>query len=561
MFLNIALCQINPVVGGIRVNLQKIEDIWKRVDTQAHLVVFPELSLCGYPPEDLLLRLDFVRSCERSLKELLRVSEGMSSLLAVGMPYYEGDLYNALVLVGRGQLLGIYKKTFLPNYSVFDEKRYFRAGKEPLILEINGVKVGFSICEDIWHPDGWERFYALSGCEVLVNINASPYYKGKYEFKENFLRARAQDNIAYVVYVNMVGGQDELVFDGRSMVIDPEGKVIARAKAFEEDLLFVGLEVERVKRKRLLDLRLREKGVDNPSVNAFIPAQEKALCEVRVEVSPKDEEEVYKALLLAIRDYVEKNSFERVVLGLSGGIDSSLVACLAVDALGKDRVVGVFMPSEFTSSESREDVYELSKNLGISLLEYPIKEVYSTYLTLLDSEELSIAEENLQARIRANILFYLSNKYGWLVLSTSNKSESAVGYTTIYGDMAGGFAPIKDLYKTWVYKLARYRNSIKPDIPERVLVRPPTAELRPNQTDQDTLPPYELLDQVLELHIEEGMGLEDIVALGFDRELVKKVLTMVRKAEYKRRQAPIGPKLTKRAFGKDWRMPISGSYF
>jgi len=560
MFLNIALCQINPVVGGIRVNLQKIEDIWKRVDTQAHLVVFPELSLCGYPPEDLLLRLDFVRSCERSLKELLRVSEGMSSLLAVGMPYYEGDLYNALVLVGRGQLLGIYKKTFLPNYSVFDEKRYFRAGKEPLILEINGVKVGFSICEDIWHPDGWERFYALSGCEVLVNINASPYYKGKYEFKENFLRARAQDNIAYVVYVNMVGGQDELVFDGRSMVIDPEGKVIARAKAFEEDLLFVGLEVERVKRKRLLDLRLREKGVDNPSVNAFIPAQEKALCEVRVEVSPKDEEEVYKALLLAIRDYVEKNSFERVVLGLSGGIDSSLVACLAVDALGKDRVVGVFMPSEFTSSESREDVYELSKNLGISLLEYPIKEVYSTYLTLLDSEELSIAEENLQARIRANILFYLSNKYGWLVLSTSNKSESAVGYTTIYGDMAGGFAPIKDLYKTWVYKLARYRNSIKQDIPERVLLRPPTAELKPNQTDQDTLPPYELLDQVLELHIEEGMGLEDIVALGFDRELVKKVLRMVRRAEYKRRQAPIGPKLTKRAFGKDWRMPISGSY-
>ncbi len=560
MFLNIALCQINPVVGGIRVNLQKIEDIWKRVDTQAHLVVFPELSLCGYPPEDLLLRLDFLRSCERSLKELLRVSEGMSSLLAVGMPYYEGDLYNALVLVGRGQLLGIYKKTFLPNYSVFDEKRYFRAGKEPLILEINGVKVGFSICEDIWHPDGWERFYALSGCEVLVNINASPYYKGKYEFKENFLRARAQDNIAYVVYVNMVGGQDELVFDGRSMVIDPEGKVIARAKAFEEDLLFVGLEVERVKRKRLLDLRLREKGVDNSSVNAFIPAQEKALCEVRVEVSPRDEEEVYKALLLAIRDYVEKNSFERVVLGLSGGIDSSLVACLAVDALGKDRVVGVFMPSEFTSSESREDVYELSKNLGISLLEYPIKEVYSTYLTLLDSEELSIAEENLQARIRANILFYLSNKYGWLVLSTSNKSESAVGYTTIYGDMAGGFAPIKDLYKTWVYKLARYRNSIKPDIPERVFLRPPTAELRPNQTDQDTLPPYELLDQVLELHIEEGMGLEDIVALGFDRELVKKVLRMVRRAEYKRRQAPTGPKLTKRAFGKDWRMPISGSY-
>ncbi len=560
MILNLALAQINPLLGSVEANISKIKLLSEQAQERAHMVIFPELALCGYPPEDLLLRYDFIERCMLSLEELVEFSKNLSSVLVFGMPYYDGDLYNALVVVAEGKILGVYKKTFLPNYSVFDEKRYFRSGREPLVVEIGGVKVGFSVCEDIWHPDGWERFYALSGCEVLVNINASPYYKGKYEFKENFLRARAQDNIAYVVYVNMVGGQDELVFDGRSMVIDPEGKVIARAKAFEEDLLFVSLEVERVKRKRLLDLRLREKGVDNPSVNAFIPAQEKALCEVRVEVSPKDEEEVYKALLLAIRDYVEKNSFERVVLGLSGGIDSSLVACLAVDALGKDRVVGVFMPSEFTSSESREDVYELSINLGISLLEYPIKEVYRTYLTLLDSKELSIAEENLQARIRANILFYLSNKYGWLVLSTSNKSESAVGYSTIYGDMAGGFAPIKDLYKTWVYKLARYRNSIKPDIPERVLLKPPTAELRPNQTDQDTLPPYELLDQVLELHIEEGMGLEDIVALGFDRELVKKVLRMVRRSEYKRRQAPIGPKLTKRAFGKDWRMPISGSY-
>ncbi len=415
MILNLALAQINPLLGSVEANISKIKLLSEQAQERAHMVIFPELALCGYPPEDLLLRYDFIERCMLSLEELVEFSKNLSSVLVFGMPYYDGDLYNALVVVAEGKILGVYKKTFLPNYSVFDEKRYFRSGREPLVVEIGGVKVGFSVCEDIWHPDGWERFYALSGCEVLVNINASPYYKGKYEFKENFLRARAQDNIAYVVYVNMVGGQDELVFDGRSMVIDPEGKVIARARAFEEDLLFVSLEVERVKRKRLLDLRLREKGVDNPSVNAFIPAQEKALCEVRVEVSPRDEEEVYKALLLAIRDYVEKNSFERVVLGLSGGIDSSLVACLAVDALGKDRVVGVFMPSEFTSSESREDVYELSKNLDISLLEYPIKEVYRTYLTLLDSKELSIAEENLQARIRANILFYLSNKYGWLV--------------------------------------------------------------------------------------------------------------------------------------------------
>ncbi len=556
--LNIALTQVNPTVGNIEQNLKKIKENWQGAYKQSHMVIFPELALCGYPPEDLLLRYDFIKRCMSALEELVKLSESLSSVLVFGMPYYEGDLYNALVVVAGGKVLGVYKKTFLPNYSVFDEKRYFKAGKEPLMVEIGGVKVGFSVCEDIWHPDGWERHYALSGCEVLVNINASPYYKGKYEFKENFLKARAQDNIAYVVYVNIVGGQDELVFDGRSLVIDPEGKVISRAKAFEEDLLLVSLDVEKVRRRRLFDLRLRERDVSNPKVVASLSHQNNNLHKVRVEDSPKGEEEVYKAILLAIRDYVEKNSFEKVVLGLSGGIDSSLVACLGVDALGQDRVVGVFMPSEFTSPESKEDVYELSKNLGISLLEYPIREVYGTYLTLFGSKELSVAEENLQARIRANILFYLSNKYGWLVLSTSNKSESAMGYTTIYGDMAGGFAPIKDLYKTWVYRLARYRNSLKPDIPERILIRPPTAELRPNQTDQDTLPPYELLDQVLELHIEEGMGLEEIVALGFDRELVKKVLRMVRKAEYKRKQAPLGPKLTKRAFGKDWRMPVSG---
>ncbi len=561
MNLNIALAQVNPKLGYIETNLKKIASFWDRAGRETHLVIFPELALCGYPPEDLLLRLDFIRSCEKALEELIKISERMSSFLVVGTPYYDGDLYNALVVVGKGHMLGIYKKTFLPNYSVFDEKRYFKAGKDPLVLEINGARVGFSICEDIWHPDGWERLYALSGCELLININASPYYRGKYEFKESFLKARAQDNIAYVVYVNMVGGQDELVFDGRSLVIDPEGKLMARAKAFEEDLLFVSLDIERVRIKRLFDLRLREKDTQRIMPVSRHYMQEKGKHKPKIEESSREEEELYEAIKVAIRDYVYKNSFQRVVLGLSGGIDSSLVACLAVDALGRDKVVGVFMPSEFTSAQSRQDVYELAKNLGIELLEYPIGEVYKTYLLrLFGSEELTVAEENLQARIRANILFYLSNKHGWLVLSTSNKSESAVGYTTIYGDMAGGFAPIKDLYKTWVYKLARYRNSIKPDIPERVFLRPPTAELRPNQTDQDTLPPYEILDKVLELHIEEGMGLEEIVDQGFERERVKKILDMVRRAEYKRKQAPPGPKLTKRAFGKDWRMPISGRY-
>ncbi|RME09926.1 MAG: NAD(+) synthase, partial [Aquificota bacterium] len=336
--------------------------------------------------------------------------------------------------------------------------------------------------------------------------------------------------------------------------------VMARAKAFEEDLLLVSLDIERVRRKRLLDLRLRERVVERVKPVSLSDFPERERVSARVESSPSEEEELYRAIRLALEDYVRKNSFERVVLGLSGGIDSSLVACLAVDALGKEKVVGVFMPSEFTSRESREDVYQLAKNLGFELLEYPITEVYRSYLNTVNSQELTTAEENLQARIRANILFYLSNRYGWLVLSTSNKSESAVGYTTIYGDMAGGFAPIKDLYKTWVYRLARYRNSISPDIPERVFLRPPTAELRPGQTDQDTLPPYELLDRVLELHIEEGMGLEEIVSEGYDRELVRRVLQMVKRAEYKRKQAPPGPKLTKRAFGKDWRMPISNGY-
>ncbi|MFN3946719.1 MAG: NAD+ synthase, partial [Aquificaceae bacterium] len=397
--------------------------------------------------------------------------------------------------------------------------------------------------------------------EVLININASPYYFGKYEFRENFLKARAEDNIAYVVYVNLVGGQDELVFDGRSLVISPEGKLLARAKAFEEDLLILSLDIEEVKRKRLTDLRLREREPQSVE-KVFIPSLPKReKMPPRLEESPKGEEEIYKAITLAIRDYVEKNRFKKVVVGLSGGIDSSLVACLAVDALGRERVVGVFMPSPFTSLESKEDAYDLAKNLQIEILEYPIKGIYEKYLELFDPKDITVAEENLQARIRANILFYLSNKYGWLVLSTSNKSESAVGYTTIYGDMAGGFAPIKDLYKTYVYRLAYYRNTIEPLIPERVLTKAPTAELRPNQKDQDTLPPYPLLDKILELYIEEGLGFQELLERGFEEETLKRVIKMLKLAEYKRKQAPLGPKITKRAFGKDWRMPITNLYY
>jgi NAD+ synthase (glutamine-hydrolysing) len=379
---------------------------------------------------------------------------------------------------------------------------------------------------------------------------------GKYEFKENFLKARAEDNIAYVVYVNLVGGQDGLVFDGRSLVIDSEGKVFFRASAFKEMIKTISLPIEIVRNKRLVDLRLREKRVDCPQVLEIEDKRDLPFLETTVERSPVKEEEIYEALKLGLKDYFSKSGFKKVVVGLSGGIDSALTACLAVDALGKEKVVGVFMPSPYTSEESKKYVYELAENLGIELLVYPIDKVFDAFRELFRSEELDVAEENLQARIRANILFYLSNKNHWLVLSTSNKSESAVGYTTIYGDMAGGFAPIKDLYKTMVYRLARFRNSIKPDIPEGIFLRQPTAELRPNQTDQDTLPPYEVLDGILILHVEEGYSLEDIVEKGFDKETVKKVFDMLRRAEYKRKQAPIGTKITKRSFNGDWRMPV-----
>ncbi len=555
-YLNVCIAQLNLRVGDVKGNTDKILEVWSHEDKKAHIVVFPELSISGYPPQDLLFDRGFLKSCREELERIVKFSESLNSIAVVGVPYYDKDLFNSLVVVGKGKVFGIYHKTFLPNYSVFDEKRYFRSGNKPFILSINGVKLGFSVCEDIWHPDGWERYYALCGAEVLININASPYYVNKYRFKESFLKARAQDNLAYVVYVNLVGAQDELVFDGRSLVIDPEGRIILRAKAFEEDVKTVSLPISKVRSKRLMDLRLREKRVECANFEETWDQRTLEYQQAQVEESPEEEEDIYRALLLGLKDYFFKNNFKKAVLGLSGGIDSALVACLGVDALGKENVVGVFMPSAYTSQESKEYVLELSKNLGIELLIYPIDEIFETYKRTFKSSELSVAEENLQARIRANLLFYLSNKHGWLVLSTSNKSESAVGYTTIYGDMAGGFAPIKDVYKTLVYKLARYRNSIKPDIPEGLFTRPPTAELRPNQTDQDTLPPYPVLDKILELYIEEGYTFEEIVKEGFERELVKKVLEMLRKAEYKRKQAPIGTKITKRAFGSDWRMPL-----
>ena len=554
--LNVAIAQLNFTVGDIRGNLELIKSIWKDMDKVSHLIVFPELCLSGYPPFDLLHNPSFIKACHQALEDLVHFSKGLESIIAVGTPYYEDDLYNALLVVGGGKIIGKYYKRYLPNYSVFDEKRYFRKGEDPFLLEVQNLKVGFSICEDMWHPDGWERYYAWAGAHIVINISASPYYIGGYALRERLLKTRAQDNSMYMVYVNLVGSQDDLVFDGRSLVIDPEGNTLARLKAFEEDVQVVSIQGERVLSKRLLDARLREyQKIHLPSLT-WKDERKLDVYTGKVHASPEGEEEVYNAIRSAIVDYMRKKGFERAIVGLSGGIDSSLVACLAVDALGAEKVVGLFMPSTFTSKESREDAIELAKNLGIRLLEVPIGELYDLYRRLLKVEGFSVADENLQARIRANLLFYLSNKEGYLVLSTSNKSESAVGYSTIYGDMAGGYAPIKDLYKTLVYKLARYRNTIKADIPKRVFEKPPSAELKPNQRDQDSLPPYELLDAILELYIEENMTVEEVVNRGFERSVVDKIIHMVKKAEYKRRQAPPGPKLTKRALYGDWRMPI-----
>ncbi|MDQ7038263.1 MAG: NAD+ synthase [Aquificota bacterium] len=564
--LNLAIAQINTTVGDLKGNLEKIKEFTREAERYAHLVVFPELALSGYSPEDLLLRVHFVKDCMEALQDLARFTEDVSTVLVVGSPYYDGDLYNSAVVLFRGRIAGVYHKSRLPNYSVFDEKRYFRQGSGPLLIEVNGYRIGLSICEDIWYPDGVERISALSGAELIVNINASPYHTGKPSFREGFVRARAEDNICYVAYVNLVGGNDELVFDGRSKVVDPLGNIIARAKAFEEDLLIVPLDLDRVRRRRLLDLRWREASTsvepERPVISVQLPRKEAV--EPRIEPSPTGEEEIYTALVLGTRDYVRKNRFEKVVLGLSGGIDSSLTACIGVDALGRENVLGVFMPSRFTSRESFEDARTLARNLGIELHTVPIDGVYTAYIKefvpVYGEMEFDTADENIQARIRANMLFYISNKFGYMVLSTSNKSESATGYTTVYGDMAGGFAPLKDVYKTWIYKLARYRNSVEPVIPERVFKKAPSAELRPGQTDQDTLPPYEVLDAILELYIEEGLSPEEIVERGFDRGTVVKVVSMIRKAEYKRKQAPVGVKITPRAFGKDWRMPVVNRY-
>jgi NAD+ synthase (glutamine-hydrolysing) len=570
----LALAQVDVTVGDLRGNARKIiEGIEQAREWGADLVAFPELALPGYPPEDLLLNCSFVQDNLEALKKVTRATRGITAI--VGFADMRDDIYNAAAILHDGQLAGVYHKIYLPNYGVFDEDRYFERGQESLVFESRGTVVGVNICEDIWYPGDPTRTQCLQGgATLIVNISSSPYHVGKRDFRQRMLSTRAWDHSTFVAYVNLVGGQDELVFDGGSMVLDQRGELVAGGKAFEEDLLVVDLALEEVLLDRLRDPRRRK--------DRLGPLPEGILRRVRLEplkvpkrrkaIPPRTPmtlgrpEEVYRALVLGTGDYVRKNGFRRVVLGLSGGIDSSLTAAVAVDALGKECVVGVAMPSMFSSPESLEDARDLARNLGIEFQVLPIGEVYHAYLKALEApfqgKKPDVTEENLQARVRGNLLMGLSNKFGWLVLTTGNKSEMGVGYCTLYGDMAGGFAVIKDVPKTLVYEVCAYRNSVGPRavIPLRVMEKPPSAELRPNQKDTDSLPPYEILDPVLQAYVEEDQNLDTIVSRGFDRGMVEEVIRKVDLNEYKRRQAPPGVKITPRAFGRDRRLPLTNRY-
>ncbi len=572
--LRIGMAQINTTVGDLQGNTQKIlEAITEARSLGVDLLTFPELAICGYPPEDLLLKPRFIEENLRSLDQVVEHSSGLT--LVVGFVDAKGDIYNAAAVIHDGKLVSVYHKIYLPNYGVFDENRYFQAGKEYPVYIIAGVGVGISICEDLWYEGGPTTVQVYSGAEVIVNISASPYHFGKGDFRERMMGARASDNVAIVAYNNLVGGQDELVFDGNSLVLDEKGRLIARGKQFEEDLIVADLDVEAVFRARLHDPRwrkgtplLEEQGWrETKLVVSEVPsaAPKPPLPPRQLEVHGLPGE-VYDALVLGTHDYIIKNGFEKVLIGLSGGIDSSLVAAIAVDALGPSSVVGVAMPSRYSSPGSISDAELLAHNLDIRLITIPIEKVFQDYLEMLapsfEGTEPNVTEENIQARVRGNILMALSNKFGWLVLTTGNKSEMATGYTTLFGDMAGGFAVLKDVYKTMVYKLARYRNSIAglELIPSTIIDKVPSAELRPEQKDTDTLPPYDLLDPVLTAYVEEDKSVEQIMAMGIDEEVVRRAAWLVDTSEYKRRQAPPGVKVTPRAFGRDRRLPITNRF-
>jgi NAD+ synthase (glutamine-hydrolysing) len=573
--LRVGIAQINTTVGDFAGNADKIlKVIEESRSSGVELLTFPELAICGYPPEDLLFKPQFITENLRTLEKVIKASSGLTVI--TGFVDSGDDIFNAAAIIHDGDLAGVYHKIFLPNYGVFDEDRYFRAGTECSVWEIGDIKFGVNICEDIWYEAGPATTQAYSGAEIIINISASPYHFGRGGIRERMISTRAADNVAIFIYNNLVGGQDELVFDGNSLVVDETGKLIAQGKQFEEDLIIADIDVESVFRTRLHDPRWRkelllheEQGwrqTEKIIISATPYSTDKPPLPSRNFECLEKNAEVYNALVLGTHDYIRKNGFEKVLIGLSGGIDSSLVAAVAVDALGSDNVIGVAMPSRYSSPGSESDAELLAKNLGIKFLTVPIEKAFKTYLEMLEEaftgQEPNVAEENLQARIRGNILMALSNKFGWLVLTTGNKSETATGYSTLYGDMAGGFAIIKDVPKTLVYELCRYRNSLSDTeiIPETVIEKPPSAELRPDQKDIDSLPPYEILDPILTAYVEEDKSIEQIIALGIDEKYVRQAARLVDGSEYKRRQAPPGIKITPRAFGKDRRLPITNRF-
>ncbi len=572
--MRLALAQINTTVGDLDGNRDLI---LARLDesraASAELVLFPELAVTGYPPEDLLLRPAFVRSARRSLDEIAAATTGISAL--VGFPHFEGDLYNACAVCSDGAVEAVYRKRFLPNYGVFDEERYFASGRELVMLRLGEALIGVTICEDMWQPGPPATDLALAGAQLLVNISASPFHVGKDREREEMFQQRARDTSSFVAFVNAVGGQDELIFDGHSVVLDDEGEVLARAPGFEEALLVVDVDPTAAMGRRLSETRrralAREREVP-PEVEIVElggrQSQTTAGSDTSRRVSPllDDLEQMRLALELGLRDYVGKNGFGEIVVGLSGGIDSALTAALAVEALGADRVHGVSMPSRFSSEGTRADARRLGENLGIDFREVPIGEVVTEFEGTLAPSfgelEPDLTEENLQARVRGVLLMALSNKFGWLVVATGNKSELSVGYATLYGDMAGGFALLKDVFKTDVFRLAKHLNERagRELIPQTIIDRAPSAELRADQLDQDSLPPYPELDRVLEAYVELDRSREELLTDGFDPEVVDAALGMIDRAEYKRRQAPPGVKLRPKAFGRDRRTPITNRW-
>ena len=559
VFLRVALAQINLVVGDFNFNADKIKQYLKQAKRMgADVVLFPELAVTGYPPEDLLLKESFLKQCDKNLKKISRFTKGLTAI--IGFAEKKGkEIYNSAALLSDGKHIGTCRKMLLPNYGVFDEKRYFHEGNSPVKFRLKGATLGITICEDLWEDSGPGKILCGQGnVDLLLNISSSPFHKGKGKTREKMIQQRARSYRSHIAYVNLVGGQDELVFDGQSLVVAPDGKIIIQGNSFTEELICFDITLNPKSPKKLYS----KTNISSYQIPTSLSKQKKYPPLSVYAYNKKSEvENIFSALVLGTQDYVSKNGFSKAVLGLSGGIDSALTAVIASKALGAKNVTGVLMPSPHSSEGSVQDSLSLAKNLGIETLILPIEKAMKAYDQILGKvfkgTDSDLAEENIQARIRGNLLMALSNKKGWMVLATGNKSEFSVGYCTLYGDMAGGFAVIKDVPKIWVYKISHWVNSKKEIIPESILTKAPSAELRPDQKDTDTLPPYDLLDPILLKYIEEDKSVGKIKVSGLSAADIKRVANLVDASEYKRRQGPPGVKITPKAFGKDRRLPIT----